>query len=387
MNRRHALRAIGGTALAGFGPLNPTFLNPASAGAQTAQPPGAIAPPKDPAQLAMDDDVRNYFVRLAARANSEAGVPVFLACQDLVAEKGAQTSKPNPSSTFSEAIAHEFRESAASWQRVRPDAPASEAANVIEMLAERDFANGGRPPMLDDAQPTFLERSMALADLFSRYPLIRAVNFHNTAHARAEDYERQIREYSKHFTSVNEADMEDYLVTGQWKKSKPGLIVSIFEGYRNSIEVLLPIVEKYGFVGWFFMITGFLNAAIPGQLTFADNHDIDMLTHEYMDGRYALTWDDLRRIDGNHVIASHSRSHTQLSKLAPEVQRDEVLGSQEDFKKNLGHPVRTFVSLFGPAYGENAAIDRLTEEAGYDFVLSNFRIQRIRDSHGRNGRR
>jgi hypothetical protein len=383
MNRRTALRAMGGTALAGFAPVPAELLAPGSATARAFQ--DTTTPPKDPALQAMDDEQRKYFARVASRANSEAGVPVFIACQDLVAEKAAPSGKP--SATFSEAIAHEFRAGAASWQRVRPDALADEAAKVIEMLAERDFANGGKPSAPDSAAPTFIERSMVLADLFSRYPLIRAVNFHNTSHAHAEDYERQIHEYSKHFTSVNEAEMEDYLVTGQWKKAKPGLIISIFEGYRNSIEVLLPIVEKYGFVGWFFMITGFLNAPIPGQLTFADNHDIDMLTHEYMDGRYALTWDDLRRIDGKHVIASHSRSHTQLSKLAPDVQRDEVLGSQDDFKKNLGRPVRTFVSLFGPAYGENAAIDRLTEEAGYDFILSNFRIQRIRDSRGRNERR
>jgi polysaccharide deacetylase len=380
MNRRHALRALGATAVAGFSPIDPALRALVKLDPQSAQTADQNTPSKDSAQQAMDEEQRKYFARVASRANSEAGVPVFLACQDLVAERVQQNSKPKTTTEFNEAIAHEFRAGAASWQRVRPDAPASDAGNVIEMLAERDFANGGKLPAADGAASTFLERSMSLADLFSKYPLIRAVNFHNTSHARAQDYERQIREYSKYFTSVNEAEMEDYLVTGQWKKPKPGLIVSVFEGYRNSIEVLLPIIEKYGFVAWFWMITGFLNAPIPGQLTFAENHDIDMLTHEYMDGRYALTWDDLRKIDGKHVIASHSRSHTQLSKLAPDVQRDEVLGSQEDFKKNLGHPVRAFVSLFGPAYGENAAIDRLTEEAGYDFILSNFRIQRIRDS-------
>ena len=51
------------------------------------------------------------------------------------------------------------------------------------------------------------------------------------------------------------------------------------------------------------------------------------------------------------------------------------------FGKHLGHPVRAFASLTGPAYGENAETDRLVDAAGYQFVFSNFRIQRIRDKH------
>ena len=98
----------------------------------------------------------------------------------------------------------------------------------------------------------------------------------------------------------------------------------------------------------------------------------------FRSGRYALTWDELRQLDKKHVIACHTRSHTLLSQLAPAVQRQEVVGAQEDFKNNLGHSVRGFVSLTGPAYGENPAIDRLIDAAGYDFVFSNFRIQRIR---------
>ncbi|MDP9066270.1 MAG: polysaccharide deacetylase family protein [Pseudomonadota bacterium] len=225
---------------------------------------------------------------------------------------------------------------------------------------------------------TFGERAAELEKLYAARPLIRAVNFHSTSRAQAEHYDRQLAQYSRYFSSVNEDELDEYLATGRWHKPKPGLIVSVFEGYRNSFDVLTPLIEKYGFIGWFWVITGFINAPVPEQLTFAEHHDIDMLTHEYPDGRYALTWDELRQLDRKHVIACHTRSHTLLSQLTADVQRDEVVGSQEQFKKNLGHPVRAFVSLTGPAYGETPAIDRLIDAAGFDFVLSNFRIQRIR---------
>ena len=225
---------------------------------------------------------------------------------------------------------------------------------------------------------TFSERATELEQTFANHPVIRAVNFHNTSRAQAEHYEHQLAEYSRIYTSVNQKELEEFLTTGRWHKSKPGLIVSVFEGYRNSFDVLIPLIEKYGFTAWFWIITGFINAPIPEQRTFAEHHDIDMLTHEYPDGRYAMTWDELRHLDKKHVINCHTRSHTLLSQLDPAVQQQEVLGSQEDFKKQLGHPVRGFVSLLGPSYGENLAIDKLIDAAGYDYVLSNFRIQRIR---------
>ena len=231
----------------------------------------------------------------------------------------------------------------------------------------------------------FAERATELEQLFAKQPLIRAVNFHSTARVNAAHYEQQLAQYARFCTSVNEQELDEYLTTGRWHKSKPGLIVSVFEGYRNSFDVLVPLLEKYGFIGWFWMITSFINTPVAEQRAYAEAHDINMLTHEYPDGRYALSWEELRQIDRKHVIASHSRSHSLLSKLPPEVQYQEVIGSQEDFKKNLGHPVRGFVSLTGPQYGEDPAIDTLIDKAGYDFVLSNFRVQRIRAKNDRKG--
>ena len=55
----------------------------------------------------------------------------------------------------------------------------------------------------------------------------------------------------------------------------------------------------------------------------------------------------------------------------------EVVGSHEDFEKHLGHKVRAFASLTGPPYGESPTSDRLIAAAGYDFVFSSFKIQRL----------
>ena len=216
-----------------------------------------------------------------------------------------------------------------------------------------------------------------VTELLNSRPLIRVVNFHNTPRAKADQFDRELANYASSFSSVNQDELDDYLTTGHWHKPKPGLIVVAYEGYRNGYDVLAPLIERHGFIGWYFIITGFIKAPIEEQITYARGHHIGMKTREYADGRYALTWDEIKRLETKHVIASHARSHSELSKLDESVVEREVVGSQEDFVEHLGHPVRAFASLTGPEHGIHPIQDRLVVSAGYDFVFSNFRIQRI----------
>jgi peptidoglycan/xylan/chitin deacetylase (PgdA/CDA1 family) len=142
------------------------------------------------------------------------------------------------------------------------------------------------------------------------------------------------------------------------------MILAFYEGYRNGYDVILPLLEKYRLTGWFFVITGFVDASPADQLRYADLHGIDMASREYDDGRYALSWNELMDIDRKHVVASHALSHEELAPMDDAARRAEVLGSQETFLRNLGHPVRTFVSRGGPAYGDHDATDRLIDAAG-----------------------
>jgi hypothetical protein len=96
---------------------------------------------KDAGNDAVDERLRKDLARLAPRANSEEGVPVFLACINLVPEKG---SHPKPRLTpLNKAIAAEFRQTAAAWERIKPNPPVADVAEVIVVMADRDFLHGG----------------------------------------------------------------------------------------------------------------------------------------------------------------------------------------------------------------------------------------------------
>jgi hypothetical protein len=227
---------------------------------------------------------------------------------------------------------------------------------------------------------SFRESAAALGNLLSTNPVLRVVNFHSTPRSRYREYREQIVRLGKHFSAVSEADLDRYLATGQWHNAKPGVIPAIYEGYRNGYDVTVPLLEEFGLIGWFFVITDFVKTPPAEQLTFARAHDIGIERFEYPDGRYALSWNELREISRRHVVASHARSHVLLTSLAQAAQESEVVGSQHDFQEHLGRPVRTFVSYGGPEYGVHPATDKLIDQAGYQFVFSNLKIQRLRES-------
>ena len=103
---------------------------------------GPTVPAADAPKPAGEAELRDSLARVGSHDYSEEGVPVFLACVNLVAEQAGKTG-PSPT-PFSAQIASDLRRYGDAWQRLHPDAPETDAAKVIEMLAERDFVRGAK---------------------------------------------------------------------------------------------------------------------------------------------------------------------------------------------------------------------------------------------------
>ncbi len=76
--------------------------------------------------------------RLGSHEYSDEGIPVFLACENWTAGKIGQAPTTEPGRQ----LAADLRRYGLAWQRMHPDAPESDVAKVIEVLAERDFERG-----------------------------------------------------------------------------------------------------------------------------------------------------------------------------------------------------------------------------------------------------
>ncbi len=89
--------------------------------------------PADTVEKALREDL----TRLGERAYSEEGIPVFLACVDLVAPKNGRAIVPT--SALSRTVASDLRKNGEAWLRIYPKASDGDVSKLIELLAERDF--------------------------------------------------------------------------------------------------------------------------------------------------------------------------------------------------------------------------------------------------------
>lgn len=204
---------------------------------------------------------------------------------------------------------------------------------------------------------------------------LRVVNYHLTRAANADTLEREFAALANRYSPVREDDLALYLTTGHWPLPRDGVIPVFYNGYRNNFDVARPLLDRHGLIGWFMVVTGFVDCPPEHQTTYAAAHGLRI---DPADPRPALSWDEVRALDASHVVASHTRSHARHALTDAALLRAEVIGAQSDFQRELGHPVRSLAWAFGGAQGEHPLADAAVIEAGHEFLFSNFRVQRVR---------
>lgn len=91
-----------------------------------------------PAELLIDE-----LSRIEARSYSEEGIPMFLAGEDLAGGTNGAPAGFRPA-TLNKALADAYREYAALLPELEREMSEYDAANLVELLALRDFEAGGR---------------------------------------------------------------------------------------------------------------------------------------------------------------------------------------------------------------------------------------------------
>jgi len=195
-------------------------------------------------------------------------------------------------------------------------------------------------------------------------PHVRIVNYHDVPPSRAAEFEAQVRFFADRFAPVGFRDLLA-LQRGEWTARQAGLVLSFDDGLRSHAEVVAPILERYGFVGWFVVPVGFVEAPASEQAAFARAHQIHAAA-EYSDARLALSWDDVRRLDAKHIVGCHTWNHTRLaSTLPPDQLEHEIPGAKRRLEEELGHAVELFAWVGGEEWAYSAEAARAVRRAGF----------------------
>lgn len=322
--------------------------------------------------------------RLETHKYAEMGIPMFLVGEDC---SGEAPVWPKDNRATSE-LGDRFAELCGALALRKPALDHDDIAKLLEVLAERHFLThrtaadetdpfeGSTDLLLPSAAPPVLAE---IAAGLARSRAIRLVNFHATPRYREAEYRQQIAHYAELFEPITPANFAEAM-EGRWPHARPGLLPALFEGYRDNLDVLLPILEEYGFTGWLFVPSGFLTVPAEEQRSYAAAHELHLPEQdEYPDQRIALTWDEAREIvRRGHAFACHTRTHRELQPDTPrEVLEEEITAARAEMERELGIAPDIFCWLEGVPLGLNPEADELLRQAGFRYLISNFKIQRL----------
>ncbi len=156
----------------------------------------------------------------------------------------------------------------------------------------------------------YISEIPADADVYRRDLTVTPVNF-----------DAQMRHLSEQgYQTVTLTDVYETLTTGKPLPDNP-IILTFDDGYRDAYTQALPILQRYGFTGEFFVL------ATPAH---------------YESPQY-LSWDQVRQMaEAGMSIQPHGRDHKDLTQRDYDFLVYQVLGAKEAVEAHSGQPVTFF---------------------------------------------
>lgn len=185
---------------------------------------------------------------------------------------------------------------------------------------------------------------------------IRVINYHDTPKKFEYNFEQQLMLYKKNFCPVDLNDLED-LISGKWEKEKPGLIISFDDGLKSNYIIAAPLLEKYGFTGWFFVPVGLIGTGRCKDFHHTGNKDCSY-----------MSWREIFKLSQSHIIGCHTLTHYRLSNpISDEKLEQEIVESKKILEDKLNSKNNIFCRVGGEEETYTAKAAKYIREAGYKY--------------------
>lgn len=118
------------------------------------------------------------------------------------------------------------------------------------------------------------------------------------------------------YKPISMDELYDYISGVKGLPAKP-VVLTFDDGYRDNLEIALPILKQYGFKSTIFTLTA--------------------------EGEMRLTWSELNHMKtAGMEVVSHSYTHRELGGLDISVQAEEIKHSKQILDRNLRQETRYF---------------------------------------------
>lgn len=206
------------------------------------------------------------------------------------------------------------------------------------------------------------------------------MNYHGTPRGEIENFERQLRYFQKYYRNITKSELDEYFMEKKKIFSRPGIIISFDDGKRNNYDYAKPLIEKYGFTGWFMLPSDIINSPIEIQNREILNDNKSKV--EYVDGRYFMNWNEVVSLVQNHVVCSHTSTHHRFNGYdSIDKINYELIGSKQKIENILGINVDAFCWVGGEEIHYTRSAHEKIISAGYKYAfMTNHQMIRSRSN-------
>ncbi len=206
----------------------------------------------------------------------------------------------------------------------------------------------------------------------------------------ASSLRRQLEYIGRRFRPIAEKDLGEFLgskKTGETSEllanrgDKPGIVISFDDGLADHYKIAAPLLEEFGFRGWFFIPAALPRMPIREQGDFCEAHGLHLPKDS--GDRIAMNCEELIDLDRRgHVVGCHTMNHKRFSgSVDPNLIRQEIDFAQTELGSILGRAPRSFAWVGGEPDTYNPAVQKALEEEGFFFAFTTMSMKIFPDSN------
>lgn len=160
------------------------------------------------------------------------------------------------------------------------------------------------------------------------------------------------------FETLTFEDLQDGRLIRRLEAKKRYIMLTVDDGYVDNLELMLPVLQKYGFKAVVYVVTG--ETFNRWDVENPDNPEksVPLMNAEQVKQLVA---------SGHIEIGGHTLSHPKLDTLTDEQQRFEIVENKKALEATLGKSLTSFAYPFGE---HNQASKQIAKEAGYQYAVA-----------------
>jgi peptidoglycan/xylan/chitin deacetylase (PgdA/CDA1 family) len=230
----------------------------------------------------------------------------------------------------------------------------------------------------------FLGITNIVRKIVSGWPCVIVMNYHRVNEKTGPDaggypgnitsvfrFRKHIEYLKRNYCFIKPGEIAEY-ISGERKLARDHILITFDDGYRDSYQFGLHILQQYDASALFFITAGiFKNDFIFPADRFSG---YDKTVHYSGSGRPERLYLDSSElkviVQKGYGVGSHTVTHPVLDDLQLEMQRNEITKSRRILEDRTGTPVLYFSYPIGGISDETPG---LVKEAGYQLAFGNLR--------------